>query len=276
MPTLDHIILLVPSLSEAIAEFFSYGFNLVRGGTHSDGLTENALFILSDGTYIECIAFVPPAEDESSDRTAQREAHWWWRKEPGFIDWCLGPGVMESGVIVKTINNASVGLQYDEPVQGGRRTAQGQQINWLVSSPNVAICGPRGRLPFFCQDVPKDSRYLRVPHRSANTNTTLERITILVRPSRLAVYLSHITAVFQACNAESLPSEDPLLYEYRVYTPGAQGTVQITIRSPMTLSEQEWASVHGDGMYECVLKVNRRLGEACEIQQARFAFEYDD
>ncbi|KZP00690.1 hypothetical protein CALVIDRAFT_594882 [Calocera viscosa TUFC12733] len=276
MPTLDHIILLVPSLADAIAEFSAYGFSLIRGGTHSDGLTENALFILSDGTYIECIAFLPPAADEPAERTAQRATHGWWGKHPGFIDWCLGPGVMESGVIVKTLSNSSVGIRYDEPKQGGRRTAQGQQINWLVSFPNVASCGPRGRLPFFCQDVPKDSRYLRVPHRSANTNTTLERITILMRPSRLALYVSHATAVFQACAAETLPSDDPLTYDFRVFTPGAQGTVQITIRSPMTLAEQEYVDVHGDGLYECALKITRRLGEAIEIQEARFACEYDD
>jgi len=276
MPTLDHIILLVPSLSEAIASFASYGFTLIRGGTHSDGLTENALFILSDGTYIECIAFVPPVADEPEERTRQRETHWWWGKQPGFIDWCLGPGVMESAVIVKTINNSGVGIAYEEPKAGGRRTAQGQQINWLVSFPDVGSCGPRGRLPFFCQDVPKDSRYLRVPHRSANANTTLERMTILIRPSRLALYMSHVTAVFQACNAESLPSDDAFTYEYRVFTPGAQSNVQITIRSPMTLKEQEWADVHGDGLYEVVLKLMRRLGEALEIQQARFVFEYDD
>lgn len=48
--TLDHLILLVPSLSEeTLAPFTSAGFELVLGGTHADGLTENVLVPLQDG-----------------------------------------------------------------------------------------------------------------------------------------------------------------------------------------------------------------------------------
>lgn len=47
-PPLDHLILLVPDLSST-SFLAANGFSLLPGGTHADGLTENALIVLPDG-----------------------------------------------------------------------------------------------------------------------------------------------------------------------------------------------------------------------------------
>lgn len=49
-PPLDHLILLVRSLEPEVVSFLSSaGFDLLPGGTHADGRTENTLIILPDG-----------------------------------------------------------------------------------------------------------------------------------------------------------------------------------------------------------------------------------
>jgi len=275
-PTLDHVILLVSSVSAAMNDFASHGFSIIRGGTHTDGLTENALFILSDGMYVEVIAFLPPKPDEDAETTKKRESHWWWGRPLGFIDWALGPAEMQSSSIVQLINSAGAGLHYSAPVGGGRRTAQGIQISWNVSFPEEDSCGPRGRLPFFCEDVPKDSRYMRVPPRFANPSFSFKRIIILVSSSRLGLYSQHARVVFRAANAESVPAYDSTSVRFRIFSPGGTSTIDVTVRSAQTDEEKEYVQAHGDGVYECVLESEMRTEELMLIQSARFGFEWDE
>ena len=77
-PALDHLILLVndphhassqrtSSLERAILTFTELGFQVVRGGTHADGLTSNALIVFSDGVYVELIQFEPSPPPNSGE-----------------------------------------------------------------------------------------------------------------------------------------------------------------------------------------------------------------
>jgi len=275
-PTLDHVILLVASVTDAMNEFASRGFTVIRGGTHSDGLTENALFILSDGMYVEIIAFLPaqPGEDEAI--TKKRESHWWWGRPLGFIDWALGPAEMQSTSIVQMINNDRAGLRYSVPVGGGRRTAQGIQINWNVTVPELESCGPRGRLPFFCEDVPKDSRYLRVPPRFSNPSFTFKRIVILVSSHKLGDYVEDIYVIMKAANGESVHDHESHALRFRIFSPGGTSTIDVVIRGPRGQEEKEFNATHGDGVYECVLESETRTEELMYLEGARFAFEWDE
>ncbi|RXW21809.1 hypothetical protein EST38_g4039 [Candolleomyces aberdarensis] len=77
--TIDHIVHLTPpgTVEEVSEEFRKLGFTVLRGGTHADGLTANALVVLKEGTYIELISFTHPVSYYplgSAERTA-REAH---------------------------------------------------------------------------------------------------------------------------------------------------------------------------------------------------------
>ncbi|THH05307.1 hypothetical protein EW145_g4891 [Phellinidium pouzarii] len=90
---LDHIVHLTPpgSIAKTIESWEKLGFKVTPGGTHADGLTENALVILADTTYLELISFThePTYYTPGSSERAARDAHAWAGKVPGWIDFAL-------------------------------------------------------------------------------------------------------------------------------------------------------------------------------------------
>ena len=131
---------------------------MIPGGTHTGGLTYNALVILSDGAYLELIAFTHPASyypAGSADRKA-RESHTWANKTPGWIDYAH-LGVDKS--VSEVINGRKGGAVYEPPVDGGRTREDGVVLKWVITAPDVERHG-RGTLPFFCGDI--TPRKLRV------------------------------------------------------------------------------------------------------------------
>ncbi|KDQ18544.1 hypothetical protein BOTBODRAFT_514801 [Botryobasidium botryosum FD-172 SS1] len=162
---LDHIIHLSPpgQLQQGIEHFESLGFKVIPGGQHADGLTSNALIVLQDGTYLELIAFDHPPSHYPpySEARKARESHWWAHMPPGWIDWA-NQGLSDD--INQDIRDY-VGEGYDRPrymqgVTGGRRTAEGKDLQWQVTFPDPAV-HKRGAVPFFCFDI--TPRFWRVP-----------------------------------------------------------------------------------------------------------------
>ncbi|KAG9125551.1 hypothetical protein FRC07_007161 [Ceratobasidium sp. 392] len=117
---LDHIVHLSPpgKLSEAVAHWESLGFKqvftphfspstVIPGGQHADGYTSNALVPLSDGVYIELIAFNQPPLEGPAPK------HWWATKQPGWIDWaCLGLEDHVPSADAETHPNAALGIAH--------------------------------------------------------------------------------------------------------------------------------------------------------------------
>ena len=66
---IDHVVVLVRDLSEAIAGYEALGFNVTPGGEHGGGATHNALIGFEDGCYFELIAFKDPS---------LKQDHRWW------------------------------------------------------------------------------------------------------------------------------------------------------------------------------------------------------
>lgn len=172
-PLLDHIVILVPhSFLTSPPEWFAKLFTFYPGGQHADGLTENTLVLLPDGSYIEFIAFVPGIDLE------KRGKHKWGGKKEGtVIDWALtlpasaGDGLEEPKIAFEKIQTAvegtQTGLIYGELVPGGRQRPDGKLLEWAVASAyrsegsKTEAIEP-GILPFWCLDGTK--RELRVPY----------------------------------------------------------------------------------------------------------------
>jgi hypothetical protein len=57
---LDHLVILVEDLGQAMRGYERLGFVVAPGGEHADGLTRNALIPLHDGSYLEIVAFLDP------------------------------------------------------------------------------------------------------------------------------------------------------------------------------------------------------------------------
>ena len=55
--TIDHIVHYVENLDIAVEDFQKNGFNVLRGGIHTGGITQNAMIHFLDGTFIELISF---------------------------------------------------------------------------------------------------------------------------------------------------------------------------------------------------------------------------
>ena len=56
---IDHLVVVVPDLDTAIANYTALGFTVVPGGRHPIG-SHNALIAFEDGAYIELLAFYAP------------------------------------------------------------------------------------------------------------------------------------------------------------------------------------------------------------------------
>ncbi len=145
--TLDHLVILVPHLEDAITDYRHLGFTVQPGGTHADGATHNALVVFADGSYLELIAFLQPQPGHRWGGHAARGHH-------GFVDFALLPGSV--GAVVA--DAASRGLAYQGPVDGGRLRPDGERLAWQIGAP------PTPDLPFLCGDV--TARALRVPEGS--------------------------------------------------------------------------------------------------------------
>ena|SRR5690242_3315153 len=182
---LDHLILFLPvdpkTSFPLLPSFFSKNFTLTPGGVHADGLTSNILILLADGCYIELISFVDPAKDVSS--------HWWasGAHTHGWIDWCLTNGLApeESWKAIGGKEGS-----HAEPVEGGRKRADGVEVKWAVTFPRGEKGGQanRGRVPFFCHDVTE--RGVRVPLSVEKTTHQsgvlgVKELTVVVRDEGL-------------------------------------------------------------------------------------------
>ncbi|KAF3060066.1 hypothetical protein GL218_04689 [Daldinia childiae] len=176
-PLVDHIVILIPySFLSAPPSWFADLFHFYPGGRHSDGLTENTLVLLADGSYLEFIAFVPGADP------AKRAAHQWGGKKEGtVVDWAVTlrcpstpPSVKEEAKfleqekhfheIQEKVRDAKAGIVYGDLRRGGRTRPDGKVLKWAVAFPKHDDGSPvePGTVPFWCLDV--TARNLRVPY----------------------------------------------------------------------------------------------------------------
>jgi len=169
-PILDHIVILVPySFLTSPPDWFAHlGFTFYPGGRHADGLTENTLVLLADGSYIEFIAFVPGA--------ARQKHKWGHKKEGSVIDWALtlsvssgsNDGLAEEAKAFQEIQDkvkqAEANITYGNLVPGGRHRPDGEELKWAVAAAYKDGGEPvePGLLPFWCLDDTR--RELRVPY----------------------------------------------------------------------------------------------------------------
>ncbi len=169
---IDHLVVVVPDLAEAIRHYAGLGFAVVPGGRHPGG-SHNALVSLADGAYVELLAFEHP-----------NPGHRWWaifertRREGSCLaDFAMGTNDLERdlGVLRAT------GVPMGEPRPGSRARPDGYMVEWRLSTPPAEHTGVA---PFLIQDI--TPRTERVPAESNHQNGVIGIDTLTIVADDLA------------------------------------------------------------------------------------------
>ncbi|WP_342359420.1 VOC family protein [Terrarubrum flagellatum] len=163
---LDHIVIAVADLDQAVADYRRLGFTVYPGGVHHGGVSHNALVIFDDGCYFELIAWLKPAPDNRWHEVLKKAGE-------GFVDYALLPQDTERDAAAAR----SRGLSIEGPIPGGRLRLDGKRLDWQIVRPHTTD------LPFWCGDV--TPRVLRVPDGDIRTHPNgargVERLRIVVK-----------------------------------------------------------------------------------------------
>lgn len=145
---IDHVVIAVRDLDQAIADFTAAGFTVTPGGEHVNGETHNALIAFLDGSYFELIAWKQPDVPHDTE---------WWRRlsvGEGLVDYALRVADLDAEVA----RLRAAGLDVPDPVDGGRTRPDGQRAEWQTLRLDPARYPA---LPFYCHST--NDRGLRVP-----------------------------------------------------------------------------------------------------------------
>lgn len=265
IPALDHFVHLVSNLDEAIALYSALGFLVIRGGTHADQITTNALIVFPDGVYLELIAFVKPEDavavtrEELQEFIQRRNAHWWYGRQQGWIDLALLGGASYGRCDALTSSQES-NIGYQPPIDGSRKTLDGKKLAWRVTFPEAKY--PRGSVPFFCED--KTPREWRVPEMvSPHPNGTggVTAVTLLVRPERFHSTVDVWRLILNSAPHPNIPDEKSGFRQQRTVVDGDEAVqllvatprgdkIKLLIKRAEDPQENRWIEQHGEGVFE--------------------------
>ena len=234
---LDHIVIAVADLDQAIADYRKLGFTVHPGGVHHGGVSHNALVVFADGSYFELIAWLKPAP----------EVRWWKLLSSageGFVDFALCPE--------NTGRDAAVarerGLEIDGPIDGGRLRPDGVRLDWQIVRPRT------NDLPFWCGDV--TPRSLRVPEgemrKHDNGVTGISRVVVGV--SNIAASKARYRALLGS-DARAAP-DDAALVDI--------GGFAVDLRGPTNAAARDAITQRGEGPFAVMLhgRTSRHLSPA--------------
>jgi catechol 2,3-dioxygenase-like lactoylglutathione lyase family enzyme len=131
---IDHVMICVPDLPKAIDAYTRIGFGVRAGGVHPDGGTENAIAFFQDD-YLELLAVRKGEERLASAALLDFLAH-----GPGLRYVALQSDDLAADVAAMRRRGVDVG----DPVDGGRRTPDGDELRW-----KSARLGASNPLPIF-------------------------------------------------------------------------------------------------------------------------------
>lgn len=184
---LDHIVIAVHRLDQAITDYRALGFQVLIGGRHNGRTSHNALVVFQDGSYLELIAWEGPAPQERWYNTLQNAGE-------GLVDFALLPG--DTTEVLNAARARGL-LSLEGPFDGARLRPDGAQLRWQTArhaSPD---------LPFLCGDIsPRALRVSELPADRLHPNGSLgvARLDIAVQalPTSLTRYQALLGPDLQA------------------------------------------------------------------------------
>lgn len=155
---LDHVVVFVADLTEAMERYAQLGFTVVPGGVHASGLTHNAIVPFADGSYVELLGFTRPSQyadmrDARANGTMSSAVAGKTPLDQRFLPRAAdGVGLADAaigcGEVDRVITRArDEGLPVSGPMPGSRRKPDGSVIAWQLVFPEGE------ELPFLIEDV---------------------------------------------------------------------------------------------------------------------------
>lgn len=225
---IDHLVILVADLEQAIADYGALGFTVQRGGSHAAGSTHNALVGFGDGSYLELISFLRPDPQH-------RWGGWAAVGHQGFVDFALIPPAMD-----KMLRDArAAGLEYRGPLEGGRTRPDGALLRWQIATP------PSRDLPFLCTDLSPRSLRVREGAVRQHANGVSAIHTITVQVDDLPASVSRYRALLGCDPLPAHGEPSTAQAEFSVGRSrlrllaggGGQGLVGLTLQGP---ADRQW------------------------------------
>lgn len=228
----DHVVIAVADLEQAIRDYADLGFTVVRGGRHPRR-THNALVAFADGAYFELLAFFEPMPEQRWWPTTQRGG--------GLVDVCMATTDLRADM--GALRGA--GAQMSDVLPGARARPDGYQVRWMLSVPQ----GPHSRLvPFIIQDeTPRDER---VPRERQHRNRVIGVDTVTIATRDAAQVRRLLAGVLPPGQDIERPDLDAAGVRYCV---GSQTLDYVAPRGG-TGPLNEWLEVEGPSPYAVTLK----------------------
>ncbi|MCC6349563.1 MAG: VOC family protein [Candidatus Eisenbacteria bacterium] len=171
---LDHVVVVVSALAEAMSRFRGAGFTVVPGGRHEGLPTENALVVFADGSYLELLATLDPDSRRSlRELRGPAGGERWERHLHGssalarrFLPSLAGPdGVSDWALRVERLDRLAAesrrrGDVMTGPVALGRERPDGARLDMRLLFPAERW------MPFLIED--RSPRALRIPDDAAS------------------------------------------------------------------------------------------------------------
>ena len=257
---IDHVMICVPDLPQAIAQYSNMGFNIYPGGAHPGKGTHNAIAFNGE-EYLELLAIRDPSEYAASGKPGT------WNT--GLTDFIAAGGgiryvaVQSDDLATDVAAMRSRGVDVSDATDGSRRTPAGQELQW-----KSAVPGAKNPLPiFFIQHVtPLAERREQVPIAGNHPNGVykLERAYIVTHDAEAAaaVYANVLGMSKPALHKGSVVMSDMAIFEIgptglgvvQPYAPGpaadalarrGSGPFQALYRTTNMGAAARWMESHG-------------------------------
>ena len=189
---LDHVVIIVDDLDEAITGFESLGFHVERGGRN--GPVHNALIFFGDGTYIELTCPISKVTRrlfqllyrlgllrllEVLRPGLMLRFYFWFGGPTGLRDWCVRSSAIDTDV--REAEAAGIAMHGSRSFS--RTRPDGQVAQWLLAGPVDR------REPFLIEDC--SPTVLRVPYQTASAHpnqvTGIRAVILAAPPPRMSL-----------------------------------------------------------------------------------------
>jgi catechol 2,3-dioxygenase-like lactoylglutathione lyase family enzyme len=256
---IDHVMICVPDLAQAIEQYTKLGFNMHPGGIHPGRGTHNAIAFNQDD-YVELLAIRDQAEYQAAAARAGRT-------DSGLADFIAAGGgirfiIVQSDDLAADVSAMRArGVDVGDPQDGGRRTSAGLELRW-----KAAVLGPRNPLPLvFLQHLtPIVERRKQVPGAGAHPNQvfTLERAYIVVpdAPAAAADYAKVLGIAQPPMQRGTVIMSDMAVFQVG---PTGLGIAQPYAPGPA----EEWLKRRGPGPFQALYRT-ASMGAAARWMEA--------